>query len=75
MHRVCSHAKFITSGGTEGIGCVPLHNVLLFGVCPCKIYCFWLNRRHWVYAHAKFIYFGGIEGIGCVRMKNSLFLT
>ena len=48
-HWVCAHAKFIAFGGTEGIGCVPMQNLLLLaepealGVCPCKIYCFWQN--------------------------------
>ena len=97
-HCVCAHAEFITFGRTEGIGCVPMHNLLLLarrrhwvcahakfiafgktegigfvrmqillllagrkalGVCPCRIYCFWLAGRHWVSAHAKFVTFGG----------------
>ena len=43
---MCAHAEFITFGRTEGIGCVPMQNLLLFaelkalGVCPCKIYYF-----------------------------------
>ena len=40
------------------------------GVCPCKMYCFWQNFRHWVCAHAKFIPFDRTEGIGCVPMQN-----
>ena len=46
-HWVCAQAKFITCGTTEGIGCVPKHDLILLagvkalGVCPCKIYCFW----------------------------------
>ena len=44
-----AHAKFIPFGKIEGIGCVPMQNLLLLaelkalGVCPCKIYCFWQN--------------------------------
>ena len=78
---MCAHAKYITFGRTEGIGCVPMRNLLLLaelkalGVCPCKIYCFWKNQRHWVCAHAKFIAFGRTEGIGCVPMQNLLLLA
>ena len=28
---MCAHAKFIAFGKTEGIGCVPMQNLLLFG--------------------------------------------
>ena len=55
-----------------------MQNLLLFaelkalGVCPCKIYYFWQNRRHWVCAHAEFIAFRRTEGIGCVPMQNLL---
>ena len=65
-------------GRTEGIGCVPMQNLLLLeelkslGVCPCRIYYFWQKRRHWVCAHAEFITFGRTEGIGCVPMQNLL---
>ena len=45
------------------------------GVCPCRIFCFWQKRRHWVCAHAKFITFGRTEGIGCVPMQNLLLLA
>ena len=75
---MCAHAKYITFGRTECVGCVPMQNLLLLaelkalGVCPCKIYYFWQNRRHWVCAHAKFIAFGRTEGIGCVPMQNLL---
>ena len=37
-----AHAKVIAFGTTEGIGCVPMQNLLLLaqlkalGVCPCK---------------------------------------
>ena len=57
---------------------MPMQNLLLFaelkalGVCPCRIYCFWQKRRHWVCGHAKFITFGRTEGIGCVPMENLL---
>ena len=27
-HWVCAHAEFITFGRTEGIGCVPMQNLL-----------------------------------------------
>ena len=46
---MCAHAKFIASGRTEGIVCVPMQNSLLLaelkalGVFQCKIYCFWQN--------------------------------
>ena len=46
---MCAHAKFITFGRTEGIGCVPMQKLLLLaeaealGVCPCKIYYFSQN--------------------------------
>ena len=66
-------------GRTEGTGCMPMQNLLLlvelkaWGVCPCRIYCFWQNRRHWVCAHAEFITFRRTEGIGCLQMQN-LFL-
>ena len=59
---------------------MPMENLLLLaqlkalGVCPCKIYDFWRNRRHWLCAHAEFIAFGTTEGIGCVPMKNLLLL-
>ena len=43
--------------------------------CPCRIYYFWQNRRHWVCAHAEFITFGRSEGIGCVPMRNLLHLA
>ena len=42
-----AHAKFIAFGRTQGIGCVPMQNLLLLaklkalGVCLCRIYCFW----------------------------------
>ena len=77
---MCAHAEFITFGRTECVGCVPMQNLLLFaelkalGVCPCKMYYFWQNPRHWVCAHAKFIPFGRTEGIGCVSMQNLLLL-
>ena len=45
------------------------------GVSPCKIYCFWQNRRHWVRAHAEFITFGRTESIGCVPMQDLLLLA
>ena len=63
---MCPHAEFITFRGTEGTG---------LGVCPCKMYYFWQNCRHWVCAHAKFIPFGRTEGIGCVPMQNLLLLA
>ena len=75
---MCAHAKFIAFGRIEGIGCVPMQNLLLLaelkalGVCPCKIYCFSQIQRHWVCAHAKFIAFGRTDGIGCVPMQNLL---
>ena len=78
---MCAHAKFIAFGTTEGIGCVPMQNLLLLAepealaVCPCKIYRFWQNRGHWVCAHAEFIVFGTTEGIGCVPMQNLLLLA
>ena len=78
---MCAHAKYITFGRTECVGCVPMQNLLLLaelkalGVCPCRIYYFWQNRRHWVCAHAKFIAFGRTEGIGCVPMQNLLLLA
>ena len=78
---MCAHAKFIAFGRTGGIGCVPRQNLLLLaqlkalGECPCTIYCFWQNRRHWPCAHAKFITFGTAEGIGCVPMQNLLLLA
>ena len=43
-HWVCAHAEFIAFGTTEGIGCVPMQNLLLLaqlkalGVCPCRSY-------------------------------------
>ena len=46
---MCAHADFITIGRTEGIGRVPMQNILLLaelkalGVCPCRIYYFWQN--------------------------------
>ena len=78
---MCAHAEFITFGRTEVIGCVPMQNLLLLaepkalGVCPCRISCFWQNRRQWVCAHAEFIAFGGTEGTGCVPMQNLLLLA
>ena len=78
---MCSNAKFIAFGRTEGIGCVPMQNFLLLaelkalGVCPCKMYCFWQNCMHWVCAHANFIAFGSTEGIGCVPMHTLLFMA
>ena len=78
---MCAHAKFIAFGTTEGIGCVPMQNLLLLaepealGVCPCIIYYIWQKWRHWVCAHAKFITFGRTEGIGCVPMQNLLLLA
>ena len=75
---MCAHAEFITFGRTERIGCVPMQNLLLLaelnalGVCPCRIYYFWQNGRHWVCGHAKCITFRRLEGIGCVPMQNLL---
>ena len=46
---MCAHAEFITFGRTEGIGFVPMQNLLLLAelkalaVCPCRIYYFWQN--------------------------------
>ena len=60
---------------------MPMQNLLLLaelkalGVCPCRIYYFWQNRRQWVCAHAKFSAFGRPEGIGCVPMQNLLLLA
>ena len=60
MCWVCAHAKFITFGRTEGIGCVPMRNMLLLaelkalGVCPCR-------RR--------------TAGIGRVPMRNVFLLA
>ena len=45
------------------------------GVCPCGIYYFWQNQRHWVCARARFIPFSRLEGIGCVPMQNLLLLA
>ena len=73
---MCTHAKFITFGRTEGIGCVPMQNLLLLaelkalGVCPCKIYYFWQNRRHWVCAHAKFITLTELNTLGALRAQG-----
>ena len=78
---MCAHAKFIALGRTEGIGCVPMQNLLLLaelkalGVCPCKIFYLWQNERHWVFTCAKFITYGRTEGIGCVPMQSSLLLA
>ena len=78
---MCAHAEFIAFGTIEGIGCVPMQNLLLLvepealGVCPCKMYCFWQNRRHWLCAHEEFITFGQTGGIGCVPMENLLLLA
>ena len=39
---MCAHAEFTSFGRTEGIGCVPMQNLLLLaelkalGVCPCR---------------------------------------
>ena len=57
---------------------MPMQNLLLLadlkalGVCPCRIYYFWQNRRHWVCAHAEFIFSGRTGGIGSVPMQNLL---
>ena len=78
---MCAHEESNTFRKTEGIGCVPLQNLSLLaeskalGVCPCKIYHFWKNHRHWVCANAKIIAFGTTEGIGCVPMQNLLLLA
>ena len=78
---MCSHAEFITFCRTEGIGCVPMQNLLLLtetevlGVCPCRIYYFLQAGRHWVCAHAEFIAFGRTEGIVFVPMQHLLLLT
>ena len=75
---MCAHAKFITFRRTEGIGCVPMRNLLLLtelkvlGVCACKIYYFWQNRRHWACAHAEFVFSSRTGGIGSVPMQNLL---
>ena len=61
---MCAHAEFITFGRTEGIGCVPMQNLLLSQ-----------NWGHWACAHAEFITFGRTEGIGCVPMQNLLLLA
>ena len=78
---MCAHAEFIAFGRTEGIGRVPMQNLLLLaelkalGVCPCRIYYFWQNGRHWACAHAEFITFGRTEGMGRVPMQNLLLLA
>ena len=44
-----AHAEFLAFAGTEGIGCVPMQNLMLLaepkalGMCPCRIYYFWQN--------------------------------
>ena len=61
---MCALAEFITFGRTEGIGCVPLQNLLhlaelgALGVCPCR-----------------FITFGTTERIGRVPMRSLLLLA
>ena len=78
---MCAHAEFITFDRTECIGCVPMQNLLLLaerkalGMCPCSIYYFWQNWRHWMCAHAEFITFDRTERIGCVPMQNLLLLA
>ena len=52
--------NFIAFGTTEGIGRVPMRNLLLWqswrhwACAHAKFYCFWQNWRHSVCAHAKF---------------------
>ena len=78
---MCAHAEFITFGRTEGIGCVPMQNLLFLAelgaldVCPCRIYYFWQNCRYWACVHAEFITIGRTEGIGRVPMQNLLLLA
>ena len=60
---------------------MPMQNFLLLaelkalGVCPCKLYYFWQNRRHRACAHAEFITIGRTEGIGHVSMQNLVLLA
>ena len=76
-----AHAEFITFGRTEGIGHVPMQNLLLLaelkvlGVCPCRIFYSWQNWEHWVSAHAEYITFGSTGGIGRVSLQNLLLLA
>ena len=76
-----AHAEYITFGRTEGIGHVPMQNLLLLaelkvlGVCPCRIFYFWQNWEHWVSAHAEYITSGSTGGIGRVSMQNLLLLA
>ena len=73
---MCAHAEYITFGRTEGIGHVPMRNLLLLaqlkvlGVCVWRMFYVWQNREHWVCAYAEYITFGRSEGIGCVSMQN-----
>ena len=54
----------MTFGKTEGIGHVPMQNLLLLaelkvlGVCPCRISYFWQNWEHWACVHAEFMTIG-----------------
>ena len=79
--KVCTHAEFITFGGTEGIGCVPMQNFLFLaelgalGECPCRIYYFWQHWGHWACVPAEFITIGRTEGIGRVPMQTLLLLA
>ena len=57
---MCAHAEFIAFGRTEGIGCVPMQNLLLLAQLKA-LGC----------AHAEFT----TEGIGCVPMQNLLLLA
>ena len=45
------------------------------GVCPCRIHCFWQNKRHSVCAHAEFTTFGITESIGCIPLQNFVLLA
>ena len=78
---MCAHAEYFTFGRTEGIGHVPMQNLLLLaelkvlGVCVWRMFYVWQNWDHWVFAHAEYITFGRTGGIGRVSMQNLLLLA
>ena len=78
---MCAHAEFITFGRTEGIGRVPMQNLLfvaelkVLGMFPCRIYYFWQNWGNWACVHAEFITIGRTEGIGRVPLQNLFLLA
>ena len=62
---MCAHAEYFTFGRTEGIGHVPMQNLLLLAELKVLGVCVW----------RIIIMFGRTGIIGCLPMQNILLLA